>query len=280
VQGFNLDVVGTIPFTDSFSASARAGVQVARTRATFVGTGAVTGFNPNPSKREADYKLGVGLQYAINPSFLIRGDAERYRINDAVGNHGNVNMYSVSLVFPFGRQPMAPTRAMAQPAYIAPASPPPPAPTPVAIVAPAPAAVVPAAPVAPAPPVRRQVSFSAESLFAFDKSTLKPEGKTALDSFAKELSTTKYDMVTVTGHSDRLGTQSYNQRLSERRAEAVKSYLVTADGVAPARIAALGKGESMPVTAAGQCPGTKRTTALVACLQPDRRVDVDVSGTR
>ena len=71
----------------------------------FPGTGAVRVFNPNPSKRELNYKLGIGLQYVINDSMLVRGEAELYRVNDAVGNHGGVNVLSVSLAFPFGHAP-------------------------------------------------------------------------------------------------------------------------------------------------------------------------------
>ncbi|MCY1370438.1 Outer membrane protein A [compost metagenome] len=86
--------------------------------------------------------------------------------------------------------------------------------------------------------------------------------------------------MTVEGHTDRLGSDSYNQKLSEERATAVKNYLVTSGKLDGSKISAVGKGETMPVTKPGDCKGTKRTAALVACLQPDRRVDVEVTGTR
>ena len=131
----------------------------------------------------------------------------------------------------------------------------------------------------PAPVERRRVSFSAESLFAFDKTAIKPDGKAALDRFASELRGTQYDRVVVTGHADRLGSNAYNQRLSTQRAESVKAYLISA-GVDTNKISAAGKGETMPVTKPGDCRGNKRTAALVACLQPDRRVDVEVTATK
>ncbi len=144
------------------------------------------------------------------------------------------------------------------------------------VVAAAPAPVKPAA----AAPATRPQSFvfSADALFAFDKSVLKPEGKAALDDFSRQLGTSQYDVVFVTGHTDRIGSDGYNQKLSERRAQAVKDYLVSRD-LAANRITADGKGETQPVTQAGDCPGAK-SAKVIACLQPDRRVHVEVTGTK
>lgn len=149
---------------------------------------------------------------------------------------------------------------------------PPPAPT----VAPPPPPV--AAP-APAPrPSSTKVTFSAEELFDFDKSVLRPEGKAALDKFAADLSATKYDVVVATGHTDRIGTVPYNQKLSERRASAVKAYLIS-KGVPSDRISSAGQGEMQPITHAGDCKGPV-SKKLIACLQPDRRVEVEVTATK
>jgi OOP family OmpA-OmpF porin len=271
LQGVNVDLVGTLPLTETLSAIARVGAQYARARDTFSGSGAVTVRNPSPSKSEANYKVGVGLQYAFSPAFLLRAEGERYRINDAVGNHGGVNVVSVSLVFPFGRAPAAAPRAMAAPVYVAPA--PAPAPEPVVVLAPA-------APVVLVAVERRRVSFSADSLFPFDQSTVRPEGKAALDTFARELQGTRFDVITVEGHTDRLGSQAYNQKLSAGRADAVKEYLVGSGGIDRAKISAVGKSESAPVTRRDDCKGDKPSAKLIACLQPDRRVEVEVAGTR
>jgi OOP family OmpA-OmpF porin len=145
---------------------------------------------------------------------------------------------------------------------------------PVKIAAAAPAPV--AAP--PAPPVSRKVSFSADALFAFDRAELKPEGKAILDDFARNVSGATYDRIIDTGHTDRFGSVQYNQKLSERRANAVKEYLV-ARGLPADRITAQGRGESEPVTRPGDCKG-KKSAKVIACLQPDRRVDVEMTGAR
>jgi len=282
LQGLNLDLVGTWPVTERLSVLGRVGAQYAQASDRFRGTGAVAVSNPNPGRRETNYKFGAGLQYEISPSMLVRGEVERYRINDAVGNHGDINVMSVSLVIPFGRSPTTAPRAMAPtPVFVAqaPLAPPPPMPAPAPIVA-----VVPPTPVAALPivaaPERRKVSFSADSLFAFDQSDVRPQGKAALDTFTRELQGTAFTQVTVEGHTDRLGTAAYNQQLSLQRAAAVKAYLVGVGGVDAAKVNASGKGESTPVTATGDCIGNRPTPKLIGCLQPDRRVEVEVSGTR
>lgn len=272
LHGINLDLVGTLPITERFSVLARVGAQHASARDSFHGSGGVVVLTPNPSKSETNVKFGAGLQYAFTPNLMMRGEVERYRINDAVGNHGDVNMYSVGLVFAFGRETAPAPHPVAAQVYEAPPAAPPP-PPPVAVVAPPP----PPPPAAPPPP--RRVSFSADTLFSFDRSELGPQGKAALDQFSHELAGMHFDAVTVEGHTDRLGSPAYNQKLSVRRAEAVRSYLISTGGVDAARVSAVGKGESQPVTKPEDCRGAKPNPKLIACLQPDRRVDVDVSGT-
>jgi OOP family OmpA-OmpF porin len=131
---------------------------------------------------------------------------------------------------------------------------------------------------APAKPLPTKISFSADALFAFDKSVLKPEGRAMLDDLARQLNGATYSTIGATGHTDRFGSNEYNQKLSERRANAVKDYLVSRN-VPAGSISAEGKGETQPVTKAGDCPGAK-SAKVIACLQPDRRVDVEVNGTQ
>ena len=224
-QGGNLDLVGTMPVTERLSVLGRVGAHYTRTRASFTGTGAVTPLSPTPSERETNVKLGLGLQYAFTPSVLLRGEMERYQVNDAVGHRGGVNVVSVGLVFPFGRAPEVMQRA----------------------------------------PVATYVL---------------PDGRAALDKFANDLNGTQYETISVEGHTDRLGTPAYNQKLSMERADAVKAHLVTTGRIDPARISATGKGETAPVTQPDDCKGTRANAALVACLRPDRRVEIEVVGTR
>ena len=132
-----------------------------------------------------------------------------------------------------------------------------------------------AAPVKPAP---QKINFAADALFDFDKSELKPQGKAMLDELLTTLKGATYEVIVAIGHTDRIGSVKYNQKLSVKRAESVKQYLVD-KGIAANRIYAEGKGKSQPVTKPGDCKG-KRSPALIACLQPDRRVDVEVTGTK
>jgi len=149
-----------------------------------------------------------------------------------------------------------------------------PAPAPAPVVAPEPAPAP--APVAPPPPPPapkfEKVTMSANELFGFDSATLAPE-QPKLDEMAKLLNgDTSVNNVVITGHTDRLGSHKYNQKLSERRAEAVKAYLV-GKGVDASRLTAQGKGETEPVA---QCSDKKMKRAdLIKCLEPNRRVDID-----
>ncbi len=283
-KGVNLDLVGTAPLSDRWSALGRVGAQFARTRSEFAGTGAVVLGKNQFSERDTSVKVGLGLQYAFSPSFLMRAEVERYRLNDTVGQHAHANVASLSMVFPFGQAPTAQRRAAVapmpmpmamepQPQVMA-AAPPPPAPVVVVVEAPAP----PAPP--PAPPQPRRVSFSADSLFAFGTSTMQPAGQSALDTFSRDLKGTSYDKITVEGHADRLGSDAFNQKLSQQRADAVKAYLVGTTGLDAGRISTVGRGESTPVTQPGQCQGKSANATLITCLQPDRRVVVEVNGTR
>ena len=99
-----------------------------------------------------------------------------------------------------------------------------------------------------------------------------------LDDLVTMLQGATYEVILAIGHTDRIGSAAYNQKLSLRRAEAVKQYLVS-KGIAANRVYAEGKGKSQPVTKPGDC-NSKKGEALVGCLQPDRRVDVEVTATK
>ena len=254
-RGVNLDLVGTLPLTERLSLLARAGVQYAKARTSYSGNflNAVTNPNPpNEGRRHA--KIGVGAEFKLSEALALRAEVERYRVTDAVYNNGDVDMASVSLVYKFGRP--------AKVAYVAPA----PAP-----VAEAPAAPV-AAPVAPAPepvPTSEKVSIAAEALFDFDKSIVKPEGKAALDEFMAKLEGMNTEVMIAVGHTDSVGTNAYNDKLSMRRADAVKAYMVS-KGLDPARLYTEGKGETQPVADNATAEGRAK----------NRRVTIEVVGTR
>lgn len=141
---------------------------------------------------------------------------------------------------------------------------------------PEPVAEAPAPEPVPAPP--EKVTFEADALFDFDSATLKPEGQQALDNFVSQLENLDYDLIIAVGYADRIGNPDYNKKLSLRRAESVKEYLVTNKGIDPNRVFTDGKGEANPVTG-DSCQGIAGK-ALIDCLAPDRRVEVEVAGTR
>jgi OOP family OmpA-OmpF porin len=156
-------------------------------------------------------------------------------------------------------------------------------PQPVAqVVAPAPApmaqAAPPPAPMAAPEPVIEKVTLNADTLFDFDKAILRPQGRDALDAFVGKLQGVELQTITAVGHTDRIGSSEYNQKLSNERAAAVKDYLVS-KGLDSAQVQAEGVGETQPVTEAGECARGKGKN-VIECLQPDRRVEIEVTGTR
>jgi OOP family OmpA-OmpF porin len=152
------------------------------------------------------------------------------------------------------------------PVAVAPPPPPAPEPTPLVVAPPAP------------PPIIEQISLSSDVLFEFNKADLRPAGQQKLDEIAGRLKGANVQQVLAIGHADRIGSDDYNQQLSEKRAEAVKEYLAQ-KGVEQNKVRSEGRGESEPVTG-DQCKGNKANAKLIACLQPDRRVDIEVRGER
>ena len=116
------------------------------------------------------------------------------------------------------------------------------------------------------------ITLDADALFAFDKSDLRPEGRAKLQEFASSLNQVgQYNSINVSGYTDRLGSNAYNMRLSQARANSVKNYLVSL-GVPSHKIHAQGYGESNPVV---QCDGSG--AQLISCLQPNRRVEIELN---
>lgn len=132
------------------------------------------------------------------------------------------------------------------------------------------------APVAVArPAAARPLELSAEVLFAFDQADLSPRGAAILDQFLHDLGSAAYSGVLIVGHTDPKGSEAYNQRLSERRAQAVAGYL-TGHGVPQQRIRAQGRGERELRVTYQQCAaqGARNHQSLIDCYQPNRRATV------
>ncbi|MBJ3815293.1 porin OmpA [Shimwellia pseudoproteus] len=192
-----------------------------------------------------------GVEYAWTPSIATRLEYQWINnIGDAgtVGTRPDNGMLSVGVSYRFGQDEAAP------------------------IVAPAPA---------PAPEVQtKHFTLKSDVLFNFNKSTLKPEGQQALDQLYSQLSNLdpKDGAVVVLGYTDRIGSDAYNQRLSQQRAQSVVDYLVS-KGIPAGKITAQGQGESNPVTG-NTCDNVKQRAALIDCLAPDRRVEIEVKGVK
>ena len=229
--------------------------------------------------------VGAGFQYFVNESIGLQADVRHvwsdaeasaggFNVNDTVGN----TLLNFGVIFNFG----APKKlAMAEPMMAEPAI--------EAVPEEGPEVVEDLPPlmdeslepqaeaIGPDQPAFAPISLAAEVLFGFDKDGLKDEGKQILnvEVVEKMRAYPEVELVLISGHTDRIGDDSYNQKLSERRAKQVKKYIAS-QGIAESRLHAVGKGEKEPVA---DCAGV-RGKKLIECLQPNRRVVVEIEVQR
>jgi OmpA-OmpF porin, OOP family len=261
---------------DKFRPFLLAGLGGARNKVDYTGSG-----NPDGSNTSWMANVGAGVQYFFNDNVGLQADlrhvwsrAEDNRAtlfgNDSKETVGNTYL-NLNVVFKFG----APKKvAMAEPVAAEPS---------MADIAPYDEEALPplqeaeAEPMGPAPAAFEKMTLQAEVLFGFDKDVLKDEGKKVLDVevVEKMKAHPEVELVLITGHTDRIGDDKYNQKLSERRAAAVKKYLAS-QGIEESRLHAVGKGEAEPVA---DCKGV-RGKKLIECLQPNRRVVVEIEAQR
>lgn len=197
--------------------------------------------------------FGVGTEYKLAEHLSLGGELTRFNGKELDGTKGVNNSLFLKLKYYFdSKAPMAAAPIAAAAAM--------PEPTPAPAPEPAPA---------PAPRMEK-LTLSATELFAFDSDQLaQPQPK--LDELAQVLNSNKQiEIVTVYGYTDRLGSDSYNMKLSQRRADTVKAYLVS-KGVDASRINSVGKGKANPVV---ECKDKNRTK-LIKCLEPNRRIEVE-----
>jgi OmpA-OmpF porin, OOP family len=248
-KGQNFDLVGILPFTERFSAFGRVGVNVATAKAHFSGTGAVNVTDPDRRKRAANVKYGLGLEYDFTRNFGARAEFERYRVDDSVGNKGDVDLASLGLVFRFGGPQAAPVVA-------APPPPPPPA---------APRPPPPPPPPPPEPMLKPEPVVLEGVEFEFDSARLRPNTTAVLDEAVAALRRRPEVRVLITGHTCTMGPVDYNMDLSLRRAQSVKDYL-TQRGIAAERLRVEGAGQRRPIASNDTREGRER----------NRRVDMKV----
>ena len=227
-----------------------------------VGAGAQRDRIASTNQTSPYISAGLGVQAAITERLFVQADVRRsaadLRGDTFAAKHSITDSANIGLAYYFDKAPQPVRQAQ----YI-----PPPAP-----VAQAPAPVPAPVPVAPPPPAPQfeRITLSATELFGFDSAELRaPQPK--LDQLAATLNRVGgTETLNIVGYTDRLGAPAYNQKLSQRRAEAVKAYLV-GKGVTANRLSAEGKGAANPVV---ECTNKKRAE-LIVCLEPNRRVEVE-----
>ncbi len=285
VRGVNVDLLLLLPLTEKFSLFGRGGGNYAESKVSFAGTGAAVVLDPEREKRDKNYKFGVGFQYFFTPSLGMRAEAERYRIDDAVGNRGDIDLYSAGLLYRFGQHAPA---AMPEPA------PPPPSPASV--------------PPPPEPPGDSDNDGATDDLdkcpgtppgvavdpngcplkgliilegvtFEYNSAMLTADSRITLDTLAAALVKYSRLRVELQGHTDNVGGDAYNLRLSHQRATSVRDYLV-GHGVPAGRLVARGYGEAEPIddnrTDAGR---TRNRRVVLHVLDNPGEVRIQGEGT-
>ena len=230
IKGINLAVLGTLPLTEQLSALAKLGLTYNDSDTRFSSNGLVGVNDFNSSTHHSSYQFGVGLAYQLTRAFALRLEAERYRIDDLVGNKGDIDVVTLGLTYRYGT---------AEYGYE-----PTPAPEPQARSYPEDQPSIAAAPIQDAEvPITSGVIELADVHFEFDQSRLTPATQQILRRHLQKLKANPRAQVRIAGYTSKSGSESYNQRLSEQRAEAIKAFLV-AEGIAsPDRLTTIGFGE-------------------------------------
>ncbi|MFB2865301.1 OmpA family protein [Aeromonas sp. MdU4] len=255
-QGVTLSGIGRLPVGNGFSLFAEAGAYWAHTDGLGI------------SDTKVSPLAGAGVTYKVNDALDLQA---RYRYMWDVADL-NISGYdedgNAATARYKSNQSIATLEAVYHPfrtSYVAPVAAP--------VVAEAPAPVAPQI-------VEKNFALNSDVLFAFGKETLKPEGVAALNALYQQIVEfqPKDGNAVVVGYTDRIGSDAYNQKLSEARARTVANFLVS-KGMAASKVAIEGRGEANPVTGT-KCNGVKAKAQLISCLAPDRRVEVRVSGVQ
>ncbi|MEX0824233.1 MAG: OmpA family protein, partial [Woeseia sp.] len=248
-QGFNVDLVGMMPFYERAAVFARIGAHHGETDVAFAGTGAVTVSTTDASESGTNYKFGVGLQYSVTDALDLRIEAERYRIDDAIGNDSDLDLLSAGFVYRFAGPAAAPA---------------PRARTPVA----PPAEEEPALVVVPLPAATEEYCSLLDIQFEINQDEIQREERERLEVVGTFLDKYPSTSAVIEGHTDNVGSDTANLQLSQRRAESVVDYLVSEYGIDRSRLVARGYGESRPIadnaTEAGK-RANRRIGTIIGC---------------
>lgn len=247
VQGTNFDLVGTLPITQRFAVFGRAGMNYAVVRDRFERSGSVNILQSHYSERGFNYKLGFGVQYDLTESLRIRGEAERYRIDEPVAGKGDIDLFSFGLIYRFGGH----TAGTAE-------SPP----------AAALAAAEPVPVVVPVVTPDQQYCTILDIEFEINLAEIQREEKEKLSVVGTFMNKYPQTTAVIEGHTDNVGTADDNMRLSKDRAQSVVNYLVETFHIAPSRLQSVGYGETRPradnTTEQGKRLN-RRIDAVIAC---------------
>jgi OOP family OmpA-OmpF porin len=247
-QGMNLDGVGILPITDRLAALGRLGLTYTWTKDAF---GSSAGTGATAKKNEAGFKGGLGLQYDLTRALALRTEWERYRVNDAIGNKGYVDLLQVGLVYRFGTGDSSPKRVAEPAPYVAPVA-----------VARAPEPVLVIVPIA-----TQQYCSILDIQFEINNTTVQREAEERIDKVAIFMKKYANTTAVIEGHTDEVGSAADNMKLSQSRADSVVTYLAT-HGIARSRLKAVGYGETRPIADNRTQLGkrmNRRINALIAC---------------
>lgn len=239
-SGWNFDLVGFLPLSKRSSLLARVGLHQSEATVDYSSTGAVSVGAPHYSSDGLDYKVGVGYQYQVNNAIALRLELERYRMDDAVGNSSDIDLLSLNAIYRFGgRAESTATPAPARPA-----------------------------PVAAAAEKTEQYCSALAIQFEIGNENIERVNREHILVLATFLKKYPATTATIEGHTDSVGSEADNLRLSQQRAQSVVDYLVREHNVNAQRLTAVGYGETRPLTddrsSAGQ-QANRRINAVIDC---------------
>jgi OOP family OmpA-OmpF porin len=260
LKGLNVDAVGTLPFEGKFSVFGRLGLNYAQSRDSFNSTGGVATTTSGASVNSVNLKAGAGVQYNFIDSVALRGEWERYRINDAIGTRGDIDLLSIGLVVMFGKEKPAPApiiiiKEVARAEALRPEVP---------QVAKAPPVMI----IVPLKVKTQQYCSILDLQFEIKQDDIQREMKekiSVVGTFMKKYPDTT---AVIEGHTDDVGTEEFNLKLSQQRAESVVSYLMDSFHIASSRLTAIGYGMSRPIAENTSSEGrraNRRIDAVIAC---------------
>lgn len=233
-KGYNLDVVGTWPLTPRLSAFGRVGAFYYETEQNFVGTQSLAASLSSDDK-DTGYKFGAGLEYSFTERLSARIEAERYRIEDMIGDHGSVNLYSVGLVYRFGDRPTPPPPKVVVPPAVA----------------------------------QQEYCSKLDIQFEINRAEIpraESERLNATGEFLKKYPDTK---AVIKGYTDNVGSDQANIQLSQRRADSVLQYLV-GQQIDASRISTVARGKADPVASNDTDAGkreNRRINTTIDCVK-------------